>query len=122
MTNSDLYQRLGEGSGIGVVVDDFYRRVLTDERLSQFFGSVDMSGQRRHMTAFLAAATGGPDRYVGRNMTAAHNGLGINDGDFDAVATTLVETLRAHGADANDIAEVVARVGGLRSDVVEVAE
>ncbi|WP_020672823.1 group I truncated hemoglobin [Amycolatopsis nigrescens] len=121
MPDSDLYRRLGKEAGISTVVEDFYRRVLDDNELRSFFAEVSLPSLRRHMTAFLAAATGGPVSYQGRDMPAAHRGLGITDTHFDAVAGKLVETLRAHQVPAPDIDAVVGKVGGLRGEIVEVA-
>ncbi len=50
----------------------------------------------------------------------AHAGRGIDDDAFDRVATHLVESLREHGVRPAEIDEVVAAVGGLRGEVVEV--
>ena len=51
-------------------------------------------------------------------MKTAHEGMGVSDADFDAVATHLVETLRAAGVPDLLVGEIVARVGPLRSDIV----
>ena len=41
----------------------------------------------------LCQASGGPCTYTGRNMKAAHAGMGVSSDDFDALVGDLVTTL-----------------------------
>jgi hemoglobin len=66
----------------------------------------------------LITATGGPQRYVGRDMAEAHQGLAITDEAFDKVVGHLGATLVAAGADDAAIAQVVAVLSPLRSSIV----
>ena len=72
-----LYEQLGGADNIAAVVDDFYRRVLADDALAAMFAGVDLDRLRRHQSRFISYALGGPNQYTGRNMRAAHAGLGI---------------------------------------------
>ena len=67
----------------------FYQRVLDDPELSGFFDGVDMSRLRAHQRAFVTAALGGPELFVGRSLRNAHAGLRIDNRAFDAVAEQL---------------------------------
>ena len=58
--------------------------------------------------AFIAAAISGPEIYSGRDMAAAHEGLGITNQDFDAVVGHLVATLDIGSAPVPLRAEIVA--------------
>ena len=119
-TTQSLYERLGGGSAIRSVVDRFYELVLVDPVLRPFFAGVDLARLRRHQALFISQVAGGPADYDGREMVVAHAGRGIDDDAFDRVATHLVESLREHGVRPAEIDEVVAAVGGLRGEVVEV--
>ena len=77
-----LYDRLGGAVGIDGCVRAFYERVLADDRLAGFFESVDMEEQAEQMSRYLAQAVGGPRKYRGRAMRAAHRELGIGESDF----------------------------------------
>ena len=120
-TVASLYVRLGRSDGIGAVVDGFYERVLADESLAPFFVRTTMSDQRRHLTAFVAAATGGP-AYRGRSLRDSHKRLGIEQRHFDAVAGHLVAELHANGVDGDLIDEVVAAIAPLADEVVTEAQ
>ena len=113
-----LYDRLGAEVGIRTAVDDFYRRVTADPDLAPYFAGTDMTTLRRHQVDMLTAATGGPQRYAGRDMGAAHHGLGITDAAFDSVVAHLVDTLTELGAAPETIGEVGAALLPLRTSIV----
>lgn len=119
MEPRSLYERLGGEEGIARVVDTFYDMVLADPRVAHFFANTDMARQRRHQTLFLSFATGGPNRYTGRSMRAAHQGLGIRPEHFDAIVELLGRTLRQYGVSEADIQEVEARLMTMRPEIVE---
>jgi hemoglobin len=114
-----LYDRLGGGAALRLVVDRFYEIVLLDPVLRPYFTDVDLPRLRRHQALFLSQVTGGPTQYGGQTMFDAHAGRGIDDDAFDRVAAHLVEALRDHQVATAEIDEVVAAVSGLRPSVVE---
>lgn len=84
-----LYERVGGDKAMDLVVDVFYRKVLQDELVGKFFEDVDMEAQRLKQKSFLAMAFGGPYRYEGQELRAAHRRLvrelGMTDAHFDRV-------------------------------------
>ncbi|MEP6560974.1 MAG: group 1 truncated hemoglobin [Nakamurella sp.] len=117
-TIPSLYEVLGAEGGIRVAVDDFYERVVADPLLAGYFAGIDLKSLRRHQTDMLIVATGGPSRYTGRDMAAAHLGLQITDEAFNKVVGHLGATLQAGGADQETLASVVAALAPLRSSIV----
>lgn len=118
---SSLYERLGGQEGLDAAVDIFYRKVLMDDRISQFFEDTDMDEQAAKQKAFLTMVTGGPNNYTGKSMREGHTALvarGLNDSHVDAVVELLSETLREVGASEEDIATVVTVCEGARNDVL----
>ncbi|TKX74320.1 group 1 truncated hemoglobin [Halorubrum sp. GN11_10-6_MGM] len=118
MSNETLYDRLGGEPAIGAVVEEFYDRVLDDDRVSHHFDGVDMAEQRSHQTKFLSAVTDGPMRYEGDEMATAHEDLAITPAEFDAVAAHLDEALRTFDVDDADREAVMEAVAGFEGDVV----
>jgi hemoglobin len=119
--SESLFTRLGGEAAVDAAVDIFYRRVLTDDRISRFFEDVDMGAQRAKQKAFLTFAFGGPSRYSGRDMRSAHARLvssGLNDEHFDAVASHLSATLHQLGVAPALIDEVLTIAGSTRHDVL----
>lgn len=118
---SSLYERLGGEAAVSEAVDLFYRRVLSDDRISGFFEDVDMDRQAAKQKAFLTMVFGGPHHYTGKDMREGHKHLvarGLNDSHVDAVVEHLAGTLKELGAGDADIAEVVKIAESARSDVL----
>jgi truncated hemoglobin YjbI len=70
--NDALFNKLGGESAVDAAVDIFYRKVLSDERISDFFDDVDMDRQAAKQKAFLTMAFGGPNQYSGLDMRRGH--------------------------------------------------
>ena len=120
MTTS-LYERLGGELAVNTAVDIFYRKVLADPTISEFFDSTDMDEQRAKQKAFLTMVFGGPEEYTGKDMREAHAPLveqGLNDSHFDSVAGHLEATLKELEVAEDLIGEVMTIAGGTRDDVL----
>lgn len=116
-----LFEQIGGAAAVDAAVDLFYRRVLSDDRISHFFDDVDMDRQRAKQKAFLTMAFGGPHNYTGKDMRAGHARLvamGLNDSHFDAVVENLAATLRELGVGEEQIAQVGAIAESTRNDVL----
>lgn len=120
-THDSLYAQLGGEPAVDAAVDIFYRKVLSDERISHFFDDVDIEKQAAKQKAFLTMAFGGPHRYTGQDMRRAHAHLvprGLDDSHVDAVVENLAATLRELGVRDELIAQVGAIAETTRSDVL----
>jgi len=116
-----IYEELGGAAAMNAAVDIFYRKVLSDDRISKFFEGVDMERQAQKQKAFLTMVLGGPSAYTGKDMRTAHAHLvtrGLNDMHFDAVVENLGATLAELGVAAPKIAEVAKVAESVRIDVL----
>jgi hemoglobin len=116
-----LYEQLGGEAAVDAAVDIFYRKVLSDERISHFFEGLDMSKQAAKQKAFLTFAFGGPNNYTGTDMRTAHAKLvqnGLNESHFDAVMEHLGGTLQELNVPPNLIAQAAAIAESTRNDVL----
>jgi hemoglobin len=113
-----IYDSIGGEVAVRAAVDDFYARLLADRQLAAFFTGTDLQRLKAHQRAFIAAAIGGPEIFAGRDMAAAHAGLGVGDGDFDAVVGHLVGTLTALGVPENTIGQIDEALAPLRGAIV----
>lgn len=68
----------------------------------------------------VCEATGGPCVYTGRNMLEAHDGMGVTAGEFDALVEDLVATLGEFGVPTAERDDLLALLGPMRSEIVEV--
>ena len=118
---SNLFERIGGDAAVDAAVDIFYRKVLSDERINDFFDDVDMDSQISKQKAFLTMAFGGPNNYTGKDMREGHSQLvarGMNEGHFDAVVENLANTLSELGVGSDDIGEVAGIADSVRDDVL----
>lgn len=118
---SNLFERIGGEAAVDAAVDIFYRKVLSDDRINDYFDDVDMEGQVAKQKAFLTMAFGGPNNYTGRDMRTAHSPLvarGMNESHFDAVVENLANTLAELGVSSDDIGEVAGIAGSVKDDVL----
>ena len=116
-----LYERIGGDAAVNAAVDVFYRKVLADDRINQFFEGVDMDKQAAKQKAFLTMAFGGPHNYTGKDMREGHAHLverGLNDSHFDAVMENLGATLKELNVPDDLIAQAAAIAESTRNDVL----
>lgn len=102
-------------------VDIFYRKMLSDERVSHFFDDIDMEVQAAKQKGFLTMVLGGPHNYTGLSMREGHKHLiarGLNDSHVDIVIEHLGDTLRELGVTDDKIAQVAALANSVRDDVL----
>ena len=113
-----LYQKLGGKAAIDAVVDAFYVKVLADKRVKDFFADVSMDKQRRKQKEFLSFAFGGPLPWTGKDMRKAHEGMGLTEEHFNAIAENLVGTLKDFKVKQELIDQVVAIAVSTKDDVL----
>ncbi len=116
-----LYESLGGEAAVNTAVDIFYRKVLTDASISDFFEDVDMERQAAKQKAFLTYAFGGPNHYTGKAMRDVHAPLvarGLKETHFQAVAGHLQATLQELSVPQALITQVMAIVAGTHDDVL----
>ena len=112
-----IFAQIGGPPAMTAAVDDFYRRVMADPALSPYFDGVDMRRLKNHQRAFISAAIGAPDPYLGRSMREAHALFDIQSDHFDRVVHHLVNTLADLGVADSIIDAVGATLAPLKADI-----
>jgi hemoglobin len=116
-----VYDLLGGSSAVDAAVALFYRKVLADGRVSEFFAGVDMERQIRKQKAFLTMVLGGPVAYTGKDMRTAHAPLvarGLSDSHYDIVLEHLGATLTELGVPPELVGHVATEAEALRRDIL----
>lgn len=116
--SGSLYERIGGEAAVDAAVDVFYRKVLADDRISNYFETLDMDAQRAKQKAFLTFAFGGPSAYAGKDMRAAHAKMNLSEGDFDAVMENLGSTLKELNVPDELITEAAGIAMSVKKDVL----
>lgn len=115
-----VFEKIGGAPAVDAAVDIFYRKVLSDDRISEFFDTVDMEAQHAKQKAFLTMAFGGPNEYTGKDMREAHKHMNLTEEHFTAVAECLVGTLQELSVPQELIDEVVTIAVSVKDDVLNV--
>ncbi len=116
-----LYQRLGGYDAVAAVADELLSRLTTDEKLGRFWQNRGDDGVRREkqlLIDFLCASAGGPLHYVGRDMRISHQGMGIDDDDWNLFRGHLEATLDHFAVPTDERSDVLAFIDSTRTDIV----
>ena len=119
-----LYARLGGKKAITAVVDEFVGRVAADTRINSFVAAA--AGDPKRLASFkmklvdqICQASGGPCKYMGKDMKSAHMGMGISGPQFDALVGDLVGALDKFKVGEKEKGELLGALGPMKSDIVE---
>jgi hemoglobin len=99
MTEQSLYERLGGVNAIAMVVDRFSDEIVTNPKLNvnpalkAWNTTGQLPGLKFMRTLWLCQAAGGPFRYTGKDLRAAHAGLHITSDEFDEVGAEIARAL-----------------------------
>jgi len=115
-----VYEAIGGAAAVDAAVDIFYRKVLSDDRISEFFDTVDMESQHTKQKAFLTMAFGGPNQYTGKDMRDAHAHMNLTEEHFGAVAEALVGTLKDLDVSQEHIDSIIGVALSVKDDVLNV--
>lgn len=123
--DKSLYERLGGYDAISAVVDDFAPKLFNDPIVGKRFfgmGKDSREGFRQKNKNLVCIATGGPCKVISRPAKVVHGGLGIKATEFNIVVNHLVDSLNKFEVPAKEQKELLAIVGSLRPDIVEVED
>lgn len=119
-----LYDRLGGAYPIAAVVDDFIERLLVNDTLNanpaikQARDRVPKAGLKFHVTTLVCQVTGGPCKYIGRDMKTSHVHLNIGAKEWDAMLVDFRATLHKFKVPKAEQEELVTIVQATRPDIV----
>ena len=88
-----LYAKLGGKAGLNVIVNEFTQLVTDDPRINFTFADIDLDKFKALLSEQLCELSGGPCKYTGRDMHAAHVKLAIDNAQFNALAEDLYEAM-----------------------------
>ena len=114
-----LYDRLGGKKAITAVVDEFVANVGADKSINGFFAHTDLTHLKKMLVDQICQATGGPCKYKGKDMKTAHKGMGVGEGDFNALVGDLVKALDKFKVPEKEKGELLGALGGMKGDIVE---
>lgn len=119
--SKSLYMRLRGHKGIATLARELFGRVVSDPQLSRFWenrSNIGVLREEQLLIAYLSAASGGPGKYIGRDMRTAHSELGITQADWKVFWRHLESSLDALRIADRERREVEAFVEGLKPEII----
>ena len=119
-----LYERLGGQPAMEAVANGLVDRILADKRVNMWFAhaaasTANANAYKAKLAIFMCAGLGGPCKYTGLDMVAAHKGRGVTSEAFDAVAEDLVAQLEQLNVPEKEKHEVMKIIGSLKPSIVQ---
>ena len=120
-----LYDRIGGQAALTKVVDDFVARAAANPKVNftrngkWMASDANVKQLKVHLINFLGGAFGGPQKYTGRSMKEAHQGMGITQAEFDALAADLKAVLDANKVPATEVGEIMKIAASTAPAIVE---
>lgn len=120
-----LYERLGAAAGIRRIVDGAVAAHMENPTIGHRFQPYADRPERveeikQHTCDFFAAGSGGPDKYQGRSMTEAHQGMNIDGAEYDAAADDIIRTMETLNYDAETRSQVGRILQSLKPEITYV--
>ncbi len=113
-----LYDRLGGKTAIKKVVHQFTTNVAADKRVNARFAKTNIPKLEATLTDQVCAATGGPCKYKGKDMAAAHKDMKITEDEWNATVEDLTKALDKFKVGDKEKGELLGALGGMKGDIV----
>lgn len=113
-----LFDRLGGKPALQAVVGELWNNVAADARINARFAKTKPEAFGAQLVDFLCEASGGPCKYKGKDMSAAHQGMHLSEGDFNALAEDTVKALDKFKVPAKEKGEVMGLLASLKGAVI----
>ncbi|GGD78057.1 hypothetical protein GCM10011514_47530 [Emticicia aquatilis] len=122
--SASLYAQLGGNAAISAVIDQFITNVAGDARINAFFADAAadparLMKLRNNLINQVGMATGGPEKYTGLDMKAAHKGMGVSEADFNALVEDLVKSLDKFKVLPKPKSQLLGALAAMKGDIVE---
>ncbi|MBL7971448.1 MAG: group 1 truncated hemoglobin [Prolixibacteraceae bacterium] len=124
-SNGTLYERLGGVKGITAIVDDIVEAHMSNPGVkARFLPLKDdpkhFAEVRQHLIEFLAAGSGGPEQYTGKDMLSAHRGMNISEEEYMKVIDDILHALDKNKIDDQTRKDVLAIAYSLKDQMIRV--
>lgn len=114
----NLYTALGGQEGIRVITENFIRQIASDDRVIDHFEDSSVQRFREKMHEHLCVVADGPCVYTGDTMIDTHTGMGITEGDFNAIVEDMMAALAEAGVPIGTQNRLLARLAEFYNQIV----
>jgi len=118
-----LYDRLGGAEGISSIVDDIIATHMTNPVISAKFSRLKNNPEhlkvfQQNVKDFLGAGTGGPEKYIGKDMLEAHKGLKTTPTEFLSTIDDIMNVLSQHKIDDQSKKDMLYIVYSFKNQII----
>ena len=116
---ASLYDRIGGETKVRAIVEDIWNNHSSNPIVKDRFAASNPDYVKQRVFEIFAAATGATDvQYNGKDMKAAHQGMNINEMEFNAVVDDVLAACAKHKMGRQEMDEVLAILWSVRKDIV----
>lgn len=115
---SPFYDRLGGYDRIHALTKEIVRLHALNPDIKHLLDGVDYDLLAKHVADFVAAGTGGAEKYTGRDLPSSHAHLHLTDADFLAAGGDIIQAMKNLEYEQQEIDEMVCILVSLKDQVV----
>jgi hemoglobin len=120
---ASLYERLGGEEEIKMIVHDAVEMHMHNPGISARFlpyrdKPEELDQAKKHLVAFFASGSGGPQVYEGREMPEAHRGMNINPTEYMCAIDDIMMVLDKYGKDEQTKKDVLLILYSLKEQII----
>lgn len=121
--SASLYDRLGGEEGISQIVDEAVKMHGENPVIAKRFLPYNQEPERlakikHHTVMFFSAGSGGIQKYTGREMPTAHQGMNISAAEYMAVVNDIMLVLDNRNIDEESKKDVLAILWSLKGHIM----
>lgn len=116
--SQSLYDRLGGEQGISAIARDSIENHFSNPKVKTRFQNADKDELHRLAVEFFGMGSGGPQKYSGKDMKAAHAGMNINEEEFVAVVDDIMAALDKNRITPETRNEVLGVLYSLKGEII----
>jgi hemoglobin len=116
--SDEVFQEFGGKVGISKVIDDFLGIWAADPRINARLKDADVERLGFLLKEQITQLTGGPAVYSGRDMKSAHQGMGLRNVDFNALAEDLQSAMEKNGVPTRTQNKLLSKLAPMEHDIV----
>lgn len=113
-----LYDKLGGESGIDKIVNNLVQNIGHDEQVFHYFAEANVKRFKKHLAWHLCDISDGPCSYTGDSMQQIHDGMEINERDFNHLVDLLIDAMYQADVPHPVQNQLLARLAPLRKDII----
>lgn len=116
--NETLYHKLGGEPGVDKIVTNLVQNIGHDKQIFHYFAEANVNRFKKHLARHLCDISDGPCDYTGDTMQQIHDGMQVNERDFNHLVDLLIDAMYKADIPHHIQNQLLARLAPLRDDII----